>query len=46
MKQYCVETLGGMADGILNSTGDEFISNEIKELCIKLVKHIQEESKK
>lgn len=46
MKQFCIESLGGVADNILNSTGDEYMSNEIKALCEKLVKHIQEEPKK
>ncbi|WMJ75052.1 gliding motility protein GldC [Cytophagaceae bacterium ABcell3] len=46
MKQFCIETLGGMADTIKNSTGDEVMSDEIKSLCTKLVKHVQEESKK
>ncbi|MBM3426857.1 MAG: gliding motility protein GldC, partial [Bacteroidetes bacterium] len=31
---------------ILNSTGDEYMSEEIKDLCDRLVKHVNEENKK
>jgi hypothetical protein len=34
-----------MAQTILNSTGDTYISEEIKELCDRLVKHVNEENK-
>ncbi|WP_194974409.1 gliding motility protein GldC [Aquiflexum lacus] len=46
MKRFYIDVLGGMAQTILNSTGDEFISEEIKSLCDKLVKHVNEENKK
>ena len=46
MKQFCIESISGLADTIKNATGDEFMSNEMKELCKKLVKHVDEESKK
>lgn len=46
MKRFYIDILGGMAQTILNATGDEYISEEIKELCDKLVKHINEENKK
>jgi gliding motility-associated protein GldC len=43
MKQFVVESISGMAEMIKNATGDEFMSTEMKELCKKLVKHIDEE---
>ena len=46
MKRFYIDILGGMAQGILNSTGDAYISEEIKELCDRLVKHVNEENKK
>ncbi|MFC4871631.1 gliding motility protein GldC [Negadavirga shengliensis] len=46
MKRFYIDILGGMAQTILNSTGDEYYSEEIKELCDRLVKHVNEENKK
>jgi len=46
MKRFYIDILGGMAQTILNSTGDEYISEEIKDLCDRLVKHVNEENKK
>ncbi|WP_373522787.1 gliding motility protein GldC [Aquiflexum sp.] len=46
MKRFYIDVLGGMGQTILNSTGDEYISEEIKILCDKLVKHVNEENKK
>lgn len=46
MKQFVVESISGMAEMIKNATNDEFMSGEMKELCKKLVKHIDEEQKK
>jgi len=46
MKRFYVDILGGMAQTILNSTADEYMSEEIKELCDRLVLHINEENKK
>jgi gliding motility-associated protein GldC len=46
MKRFYIDVLGGMAQTILNSTGDEFMSEEMKELCDRLVKHVNEENKK
>ena len=44
MKRFYVDCLGGMAQTILNSTGDEFMSNEINDLCEKLVEHLKREA--
>lgn len=46
MKRFYIDILGGMAQTILNSTGDEYMAEEIKELCDRLVKHVNEENKK
>src|SRR5688572_13647423 len=46
MKQFCIESISGMAETIKNATGDEVIYNEMKELCKKLIKHVDEENKK
>ena len=42
MKRFYVDSLGGLAQSALNSTGDEYISNEIKALCDRLAKHVQQ----
>jgi gliding motility-associated protein GldC len=46
MKRFYIDILGGMAQTLLNSTGDEYMSEEIKELCDRLVTHVNEENKK
>lgn len=46
MKRFYIDILGGMAQTVLNSTGDEYYAEEIKELCDRLVKHVNEENKK
>ena len=45
MKRFYIDILGGMGQTILNSTGDEYISEEIKDLCDRLVQHLNEENK-
>lgn len=45
MKRFYIDILGGMAQTILNATADEFMSEEIKELCDRLVKHVNKENK-
>ena len=46
MKRFYIDILGGMAQTIMNSTGDEYIAEEMKELCDRLVKHVNEENKR
>jgi gliding motility-associated protein GldC len=41
MKRFHIECLGGIAQSILGSTQDEFMSNEINALCDRLVKHVK-----
>jgi gliding motility-associated protein GldC len=45
MKRFHVECLGGVAQSILSSTGDEHMANEINALCERLVKHVQSEKR-
>jgi len=44
MKRFYIDCLGGMAQSILNSTGDEFMSSEMNNLCDKLVEHLKKEN--
>lgn len=41
MKRFHIECLGGIAQSILSSTQDEFMSNEVNALCERLVKHLK-----
>ena len=43
MKHFFIDCLGGMAQGIFNSTGDKYMSSELEALCKKLIKHIKTE---
>ncbi|MEN8249357.1 MAG: gliding motility protein GldC [Bacteroidota bacterium] len=45
MKKFYIDALGGMAQSILNATGDEFMSNEINQLCDTLGKKLEDELK-
>ncbi|MGK7388743.1 MAG: gliding motility protein GldC [Candidatus Cyclobacteriaceae bacterium M2_1C_046] len=45
MKRFFIDCLGGLAQSILTSTGDEYMSNETNALCDKLVKHVEDEIK-
>ena len=46
MKRFYVDCIGGLAQSILNSTGDEYMSSAMNRLCDKFVKHLEEEQKK
>jgi len=46
MKRFYIDCLGGMAQSLMNATGDEFMAHEIDALCEKLVKHVENEYKK
>jgi len=41
MKRFYVNMLGAASNTILNSTGDEFMAEEIKNLCEKLVEYLK-----
>lgn len=43
MKRFFVNCLGGMAQTVLTSTGDEYLSNETNALCDKFVKYLKEQ---
>lgn len=42
MKRFYIDCLGGLAQSILSSTGDEFMSSETNALCERLVKHLMD----
>ena len=44
MKRFYIDCLGGLAQSMLSSTGDEVMSSETNALCERLVKHLQEEA--
>lgn len=46
MKRFYIDCVGGLAQSVLNATGDEVFSNTLNETCEKLVKHLEEEAKK
>jgi len=41
MKRFYIDCLGGLSQSILTSTNDEFMANEINQLCEKLALHVQ-----
>lgn len=45
MKRFCVDTIGGLAQTMLNATGDNYMADEMNNLCDKLVKHLEKEQK-
>jgi gliding motility-associated protein GldC len=45
MKRFYIDCLGGMAQSILNSTGDEYMSQQMNDLCDRLVVHLEKELK-
>jgi gliding motility-associated protein GldC len=45
MKQFYIEAISGMAESIQGATGDEVMAKEMKDLCKKLIKHLEEENK-
>ncbi len=45
MKRFYVETIGGLAESLRNATGDEILYSEIDDLCKRLGKYIEKESK-
>jgi len=45
MKRFYVETIGGLAESLRNATGDETMYTEIDDLCQRLGKYIEKESK-
>lgn len=46
MKRLCVDTIGGMAQSLRVATGDDFMADEMEELCQKLVTHVMKTTQK
>lgn len=44
MKRFYIDCIGGIAQSMLSSTGDEVMANETNELCGKLVEHLRKEA--
>ena len=44
MKRFYIDCLGGLAQSMLSSTGDEVMANETHALCEKLVEHLRKEN--
>ncbi|MFY0606701.1 MAG: gliding motility protein GldC [Cyclobacteriaceae bacterium] len=43
MKRFYIDCLGGLAQSVLNSTGDEYMSSELNKVCDKFVTHLKNE---
>ena len=43
MKHFYIDCLGGLAQSVLNATGDEYMNKEISALCERLVDHVKAE---
>jgi gliding motility-associated protein GldC len=41
MNRFHIDCIGGLAQSILTSTGDEFMASEINALCERLVIHLK-----
>ena len=44
MKRFYIDCLGGIGQTLLNATGDQYMSNQINELCDRLVAHVKKEA--
>lgn len=45
MKRFYIECVGGIAQSVLSSTGDERMAEEINALCDRLVELVRQENK-
>lgn len=45
MKRFYIDCIGGLAQSMLSSTGDEVMANETNALCERLVNHLKKETK-
>jgi gliding motility-associated protein GldC len=41
MKRFTVDSIGGLAESLRNSTGDHKMADMMQELCQQLVKHVE-----
>lgn len=44
MKRFYIDCLGGLAQSMLSSTGDEVMAKETNALCERLVEHLRKEN--
>ena len=44
MKRFYIDCIGGIAQSMLSSTGDEVMPSETNALCERLVEHLRKES--
>ena len=44
MKKFFIDTIGGMADSILRSTGDQKMYDQMNELCVNLANDLAKEA--
>ncbi len=44
MKRFYIDAIGGMAQSVLNATGDDYMSQEMQSLCEKLVAYLRKEN--
>ncbi len=42
-KRFYIDCIGGLAQSILNATGDEYMSGEMNKLCEKFIAHLEKE---
>lgn len=42
MKRFTVDSIGGLAEAVRNSTGDHKMADKMQELCQELVKHVEQ----
>lgn len=45
MKRFYIDCVGGLAQSVLTSTGDEHMSNEMNALCERLAAYVRESEK-
>ena len=46
MKKFHIDCIGALAQSIANSTGDDYMANEMNALCDRLVQHVQSDKGK
>src|ERR1700712_132507 len=45
MKLFYIEAIGGMAESLRSSTGDEYMFEKLRGVCAELMEHVQKEYK-
>jgi gliding motility-associated protein GldC len=44
MKRFYIDCIGGLSQSVLTATGDEHMATEMRALCDRLAKHVQQNS--